>query len=449
MRITGGLRPPTATPSFRPDPKRSPRGPGRGTIGGVTKKETPSGLDRRTLAKLAVLAGAGTIVAGPGSAARADTASTTLRLPAPSGSYQVGAVELYLIDRSRRDPWDASIPVRELMITVFYPAFAVRGFALAAQMTPGAAALFGELAPLGHPQLPGAGVDWAATMTHSRTAAPALPGHHPAVIYSPGGGDPRTLGTYTAEDLASHGYVVVTVDHPGDGCVVEFPTATSYRDRYRITVFRGDPRADAETYRTMIETRIADCAFVADALETLAAGGNPDALDRTLPHGLDRAIDPGRLAIYGHSAGGTTAAETAYEDARFAAAVNMEGYLDWTPAVPGELGVPLPVAEHGADRPTLLFGSGRFADERALDLSWSMLIARSGPRVARRQIADANHWAFTDFEPMAVQLEAAGLMSAAARDSFVGSVDPRIAVPEVRGLLRGLLECSQTSNTLL
>ena len=406
-----------------------------------------AGIDRRTLARLAVGSGAGLAVAGfgPGfpvaEAASSPAPPATLRLPPPTGPNPVGAVELYLVDRSRPDPWDPSIPVRELMVTVFYPACVVREFALVAQMLPGAAALFGEIAPLGNPQLPASGVDWAATMTHAHPSAPALAERrHPAVIYSPGGGDPRTLGTYTAEDLASHGYVVATVDHPGDASVVEFPTATAYRGQYRITVFRGDPRADAATYRTMIETRIADCTFVADALATLASGGNPDALGRPLPRDLGRAIDPDTLAIYGHSAGGSTAAETMYEDARFAASVNMEGYLDWTPATSGELGELLPVAEHGTNRPMLMLGSSGFNDEQALDLSWAVMLARSGQHVTRRQIADANHWVFTDLAPIAAQLQAGGLMTAADRAALTGTVSPRIAVPEIRGLLRGFLD---------
>ena len=186
----------------------------------------------------------------------------------------------------------------------------------------------------------------------------------------------------------------------------------------------------------MIETRIADCKFVADALATLAAGGNPDALGRVLPADLGRAIDPDRLAIYGHSAGGTTAAETMYEDARFAACVNMEGYLDWTPATPGELGVLLPVAQHGTNRPTLMLGSSGFSDEQALDLSWAVMLTRSGQHARRRQIADANHWVFTDFAPMAARLQADGLMSGADRDALTGTISPRVAVPEIRGLLR-------------
>ncbi|MEU9480955.1 hypothetical protein [Streptomyces sp. NPDC048191] len=64
-------------------------------------------------------------------------------------------------------------------------------------------------------------MDWRAVLTHGYVGAPPLPGRRPVLVYSPGGGDSRTLGTTLAEDLASHGRVVVLVDHPGDASQVD------------------------------------------------------------------------------------------------------------------------------------------------------------------------------------------------------------------------------------
>jgi hypothetical protein len=102
-------------------------------------------------------------------------------------------------------------------------------------------------------------------------------------------------------------------------------------------------------------------------------------------------------------------------------------------------GALLPIAENDTRRPLLLVGSSGFGDERALDRSWTAMLARSPHRVTRRQVAEANHWVFTDFDPIAAQLQAAGLITAADRDSFVGAVRPAVAVNEVRSLLGGFL----------
>jgi dienelactone hydrolase len=364
--------------------------------------------------------GALAALAGPTAGrARAVAQPFTPTLPPPTGPVPVGAVPLYLVDGSRRDPWDPAIPVRELMVTVFYPARTVAGFPPVAQMTPGAAASFGVLAPLIHPGLPASGVDWAATLTHAHAGAPAAPGRRPVLLYSPGGGDPRTLGTAVAEELASHGSVVVTVDHPGDATEVEFPAATEYRGPIRWTAFRGDPRTDAAVWRTMVETRVADLRFVLDVLH--------DAL----PSRLRGLLDLRRAGVYGHSAGGTAAAVAMAADRRFRAAVNLEGYLD-DPA--GEL---LPVAAWGTDRPLSLVDTGAFPD---MTRAWSALLARSRGRACARHVPDAAHWVFCDYAAIAPRLETAGLMTAQSRVALVGTLPPARSVPLVRNHVRRFFE---------
>ncbi|MFF7698237.1 alpha/beta hydrolase [Streptomyces lydicus] len=418
---------------------------------------TAAGTDRRTVAASALLAGGLLLTGGTGVArARGRTrarardraqgparpaAGLTLRLPAPTGPHPLGVTTLYLVDRSRRDPWDAGIPVRELMVTVFYPARGVRGLPVAPQMTERAAAAFAGIDVRVH-HLPAAGVDWAATLTHAHPGAPAQPVRRPVLLYSPGGGDPRTLGTGLAEELASHGHVVVSVDHPGDAGEVDFPGTTPYRaDPVRTTVLRDDPRRDPARFRTLIDTRIADLRFVRDQLAVLAAGGSPDAAGRALPEHLGRALDLRRVGLYGHSAGGTAVAEALYEDRRFAAAANLEGYLDHPPERPGpgRAGELYPVARYGTDRPLLLLGSAEFTGARGrreLERSWSAMLAHPRGRTCRRQIDRAAHWVFTDYAALAPALQAAGLMSAADRNALTGPVGPARAVPEVRHHLR-------------
>lgn len=400
-----------------------------------------AGVHRRTVAKSAVLT-AGWLLTGGAGPARARTrpaGGVTLRLPAPTGPHRIGVTTLSLVDRCRRDPWDPRIPVREVMATVCYPARSAPGRPVARQLTEGAAALFAEIDVAFH-GLPRSGVNWAATRTHAHPGAPAQAVRRPVVLYSPGGGDPRTMGTGLAEELASHGFVVVTVDHPGDASEVEFPGTTAYRDKpFRTTVFRDDPRRDPRRFRTMIDTRIADLRFVLDQLATLSAGGNPDTGGRALPEHLSCALDLRRVGIYGHSAGGTAAAEAMYEDRRIAAAVNMEGYLDRPSAAPGREAELYPVARYGVDRPLLLLGSEDFIGEdgrEELERSWSAMLAHPRGCTRRRRIDGAAHWVFTDYAALAPALQDTGLMTAAAREKLVGGGDPAQLVPAVRHCVR-------------
>ncbi|MGV9310609.1 alpha/beta hydrolase family protein [Streptomyces sp. NPDC003691] len=342
---------------------------------------------RRTLLKGTLFGSAAALLPTAASAAGGGSA---LRLPAPGGPYPVGMRTVHLTDPSRTDPWVGG--VRELMLTVLYPARSVHGFSRAPQLTPAEAGEFAGYAPYIRPGLPEPGaVDWGAVLTHGYAGAPPLPGRRPVLVYSPGGGDSRTLGTTLAEDLASHGRVVVLVDHPGDASQVELPTGM------RTTVLFGPP--DPATFRTMVDTRIADLRLVLDRLGDLP---------------LAPVMDLRRIGMYGHSAGGTAVAYAACRDRRVGAVANLEGYLDLHPA------------PAGFDQPLLLFRTDGFDGAARIEASWAGLPGH------RALLNDANHWAFTDYGSLVPPLQTSGLMTAAARAGLVGTGDPAVTLAAVR-----------------
>ncbi|MHC8564032.1 alpha/beta hydrolase [Streptomyces albidoflavus] len=67
-------------------------------------------------------------------------------------------------------------------------------------------------------------MDWAGVRTQAAAGAPPDDRRRrPVVLYSPGLQISRTLGTATAIELASRGYVTVAVDHTYEAPAVEFP----------------------------------------------------------------------------------------------------------------------------------------------------------------------------------------------------------------------------------
>ncbi|MER5966419.1 acetylhydrolase [Streptomyces sp. NPDC002057] len=341
---------------------------------------------RRTLLKGSLFGSAAALLPTAASA----SGGPVLRLPPPAGPYPVGIRTVHLADPGRTDPWVGG--VRELMLTVLYPARSVRGFSRAPQLTPAEAGVFAEYAPLMRPGLPEPGVvDWGAVLTHGYVGAPPLPGRRPVLVYSPGGGDSRTLGTSLAEELASHGRVVVLVDHPGDASQVELPSGM------RTTVLTGPP--DPVTFRTMVDTRIADLRSVLDRLGELP---------------LARVMDSCRIGLYGHSAGGTAAVYAALGDRRVGAVVNLEGSLDLYPT------------PNRFDRPLLLFRTDGFEGAARVEASWAGLPGQ------RALLADASHWAFTDYGSLVARLHTAGLVTPAARAALIGTGDPMVTAAQVR-----------------
>ncbi|MFC9588257.1 alpha/beta hydrolase family protein [Streptomyces sp. NPDC056944] len=359
----------------------------------MTPHPAPS---RRTVAKGALLGAAAVLFGAP--SAGAAQGPPVLRLPAPTGPHPVGLRTFALTDPSRTDPW---VPgVREVMISVLYPARTVRGFPRVPQLTPAEAGEFAVLAPLVRPGLPAAGVDWGTVLTHGHRDAPPLPGRRPVLLYTPGGGDSRTLGTTLAEDLASHGRIVVLVDHPGDASQVELPGGM------RETVLTGPP--DPATFRTMIDTRVADLRLVLDRLGDLP---------------LASVMDPRRIGVYGHSAGGTAAVHALAGDDRITAGVNLEGFLDLDPEL---------VA--GLARPLLMFRTDGFEGAARIESSWA------GVRARRVLLPHADHWVFSDYAHLIPQLQAAGLVDAGVRAALVGAGDTRRATAVVRHGVRSFFD---------
>ena len=113
-------------------------------------------------------------------------------------------------------------------------------------------------------------------------------GEHPVVIYSHGSPAWRKLDSQRAEELASHGYVVVTVDHP-DCWATEFPDG-----RYLAGNHSGD-----------VPGRLKDMKFLIDELAVLNSG-DPILAGR---------IDLDRIGVSGGSYGGMVV-ETCRSDSR-------------------------------------------------------------------------------------------------------------------------------------
>ena len=313
-----------------------------------------------------------------------------LTLPAPSGPYAVGTLALRLVDASRADPWVASQPYRELMVGIRYPARTVGGYPAAPQMLPGEGSGFAALNSF--TDVPSSRVDWAATRTHAHEGAPvAHGGPFPVVCYSPGAGDPRSLGTTLCDDLASRGYAVVTVDHTYDACAVQFPGgrvehsvlpaefAKAYPDQQRITAL----------LRKTMAVRVADTRFLLDAL--------PEAL----PQGLCGTLDFSRIGMFGQSAGGFTALQTMHDDPRIAAAANLDGVLAYVQddSTPGNLST---VAADGLDRPFLLIGKD--GNNLGTVPSWAALWRNSPGRHRGLSLRGAQHATYTDAEAMIPQI---------------------------------------------
>ncbi|MEU4625798.1 hydrolase [Actinoplanes sp. NPDC023801] len=383
----------------------------------MLKKPTDQPLRRRQLLTAAVLASGLGLVAAPGAAygrSLRRTGAGGIVLPPPTGPARLGTVSLHLIDRTRTDPWVPSRPVREIMVQIWYPARDTRSHPVAPWLSPGAVPHFAEV--FGFP------ADMVrATDTHARAGAPVdrLRGGRPVVLYSPGLGGGRGTGTVLVEELVSHGYIVVTIDHTHDASEVEFPDG-------RIEVAMIPPDIDESVITQAAAVREADARFVLDQLAAIDAGRNPDAANRALPDGLCGALDLTRVGMFGHSLGGSTAAATMHSDPRVRAGVNMDGTFVGAAAVAG------------SGRPFLLLSSDHGSGPE--DPTWDAFWANQRGWRRELSLSGTTHGSFNDgevFYPQAAPV--LGLTPEQVAEQ-IGTLDPRRCVTVQRTYLRAFFD---------
>ncbi|MFF8381511.1 alpha/beta hydrolase family protein [Streptomyces sp. NPDC015661] len=366
----------------------------------ITPFISRQGLTRRRMLGAALAAGAAVplaAVAGPAWADRpADAASTRLVLPSPTGPFPVGRVELRLVDGARPDNIAGPGRFRELMATVWYPARHVDGYPVAPWMPAGALEAF--LADVGFSALAP-----LAPSTSGHVGAPVRRSNRrlPVVVFSHGAHSHQGDHTTVVQELAGHGYAVVTIAHPYDTYTV-FPDG-------RVTV----PLFDREA-PTRPGDFAADLRFVLDCVEQLAAGRNPDADRRELPAGLLGSLDPRRMGAFGWSKGGTATACATLADARIRAGLSLDGPMQMNPRLAGDL-----------DRPFMMM-SAEFtrATDPPVAAFWSHL---RGWRL-NLQAEGAAHISYGDNEALFPQVARLYGWSDAQLQDVIGTLDPDQAV---------------------
>ncbi|MCI0552568.1 MAG: hypothetical protein L0287_16580, partial [Anaerolineae bacterium] len=149
----------------------------------------------------------------------------------------------------------------------------------------------------------------------------------PVVILSPGNGTNIEFYSSLASEIASHGYIVVGLNHPYDIPAVELSNgnvAPYDKDQWSL---------DADAHQTYItermKVRTADLLF---ALEQLEDMNSTDPFAGTM--------DLNSVAAAGHSLGEITASEACQADARFRACLNFDGLQKGGPFSMEETAIP-------------------------------------------------------------------------------------------------------------
>ena len=189
--------------------------------------------------------------------------------------------------------------------------------------------------------------------------APLRQGRFPLVVFSHGNGGSRHQNTFWCDDVASHGYIIVSADHTGNA-------GWTIIDGKPI-LFQSGERLNSATDRPL------DVCFLLDQMIRWDTGVDPRFAGR---------IDTDRAAVAGMSFGSFTAHWAADRDSRFKAVVAMSG----APPTHTNLTVPSLRMLGAEDRTLGVLGNTLIRNNHASHTGPSFLL----------ELKDGGHYSFTD-----------------------------------------------------
>ncbi len=150
----------------------------------------------------------------------------------------------------------------------------------------------------------------------------------PLVVFSHGGISHKNSNVSLYKELASHGYVVVSIDHTYQSLYTTIDGKKVWIDSgYMKQLQTEDPEEDIANsyacYQEWMEVRTGDINFVIDSLVAGAAEAD---------NGFYSLIDPDRIGVMGHSLGGAAALGVARQrdDIKAVAALESPYFCDIT-----------------------------------------------------------------------------------------------------------------------
>ncbi len=317
------------------------------------------------------------------------------RVVAPGGPYTVGTATFVLTDTSRKELYSGRDEPRRFMVQVWYPAEPGPGNRPApwmadAQIVAPAIAEYIRLPEyfLNHLTL---------AKTTSYQDAPADPGGapYPVLVFSHGWNGFRAQSTSLMQELASHGYIVIGMEHPYGSVITVFPDGQVAHNN-PSALPDGKPEDEYEAAARLLADQWAQ-----DIGYTLDMFGIWTTDRRSTFWGM---LDLGRVGVFGHSTGGGAAIQFCGTDPRCQAVLGLDPFM--TPVSPE-------ILDNGLSMPFMAMFSQAWADEAGSKnnrLFNGMLAQMSGPAPAV-SIQGTAHYDFTDLPaltPLAPRLHLKG-----------------------------------------
>lgn len=366
---------------------------------------------------------------------------------APTGPFPIGVRDGEMLDTTYPSMRAEDAKGRRLMVRVWYPASSFGG-----EHRP---YLVGEEAQLVQwcTEANGAPTEWTGllsqVMTHSVESAEAAAGPFPTLVFSHGATSWVSQNTPLMEHLASYGYIVWSVAHPGEASGVRYPDGSMvrYEDIFQDTFvglvadptymdkLTGDVARRLEVTPNFLDENavgpwaqrwVDDMRATIDAIESQSIEG---------PAGeLASESDIDTLGVLGMSFGAAAAASTAQQDQRVKGVVNLDGGQFLSDLFDTDIRIPL--LHLATDMRRQLEAMG-IADIRTIDANEFFFepLSTAGARedVVRLCVKDITHLELSDFVLLPTQ-ERARVLPAG------GKVEPQRAIDLINAFVRAYFD---------
>ncbi len=298
-----------------------------------------------------------------------------ISLPTPTGLYAIGTSLYHFIDTARQDLHSENPhEKRELLIQMWYPAIPSnepkKNYASFAEIK-----LFKEILSY-RCGIPIEQFNYLDSLkTHSVLNAIPVCGNFPIIIFSTALGQPVFSYTSLLEELASHGYIVVGINHTYVSGITLFPNGRRIdMADFKKLIERWHKKDEQEVFDAEQDIGVADVNFVIEKLKQL---------NNNAQWSLHNHLDFGHVGIFGHSFGGTIAVQACRINKQFIAGINIDGKLHG------------PESEKGFATPFMFIRGQRKQQEQNLPIQrlWHHM---TGPSFYI-EIANAYHASFSDY----------------------------------------------------
>ncbi|QMS85144.1 alpha/beta hydrolase family protein [Candidatus Xianfuyuplasma coldseepsis] len=317
-------------------------------------------------------------------------------LPEPTGIYDIGTTSYTVNDHSREELYNGDVDTRTIKIQLWYPAETTDGYEQVPWLEDGRVVARALAVDTG---LPAFVLDHTTSiLSHSYKDAAINTSEtsYPVIIISHGWRGFRNLHNDFAEELASHGYIVVSIDHTYGTVATVFDGTVAPLNLEALPLRNTTPDF-LEYANTLVNTYGDDVITTLNYLE--------DLQDGTIDSMFTGVLDVDSIGVVGHSTGGGGDVAAALKDDRIDAVFGLDAWVE---------SIDETLLEQGLDIPSVFVRSGAWEESYNNEQLYTLI--DNSPSSILYQVDGTTHY---DFSMVYMYSPLTGVIG------FTGDVDGR------------------------